>query len=1025
MQTLCAVKWQVLALKITKALKLHKQFGHPSAEKLVKLIRVAGWENSDLEKCITAVVNTCEICCRYKKARPSPVVSMPFASSFNELVAVDLKAYGKVHFLVMVDHATRFCAAIVISNKKAETVIRGLFLAWITIFGAPKKLLSDNGGEFNNADMRELGEQFNLKIMTTAAESPWSNGVCERLNAVLGNSVHKIQEDTGCCTEVALAWAVSSRNALSNFSGYSPNQLVFGRNPVYPSISENDPPALDLPEVSEIVRENLNAMHSAREDFVRKESDERVKRALRHNIRESFIEDIDTGSEVFYKRADSNKWHGPGVVIGRDGKQVLVKHGGVYVRVHSCRLSKAPETSVRNAGPSAVPRGENQTGPESVPNSAPVNRPPVRRRDSEDTTFAANEAVSDGTEPSEDAEPSPSDEEPSPSNEEPSSSEEEPSPSNEEPSSSEEEPTALAEAEGSTVEERSREQPAPMQLQSAVIKPKVGLRIQGICATTGEYFSGTIVSRAGKSTGKNKSCFNVKNDNDGNVNWVNFDEDFETWKVTSDEEEMLILLNSDAITEAKGKEIANWVQNDVYEEVEFNQQPLLSVRWVVTEKVKNGENVLKARLVARGFEEYTNELRKDSPTCAKESVRVTLAIAMAQNWECHSIDVKAAYLQGYQIDRDVYLNPPPEYRNGKVWKLKKTVYGLCDAARAWYLRVKCELQALNVEVSTVDPALFYWKNAGKCEGVICVYVDDFLWAGTKMFEESVINKIRDMFLIGGAECKSFKYIGLNIETFDEGVYVDQCQYASSLKPMCLSRKRSMEKGSDLVEAEKSEYRALIGQLNWIATHSRPDVSFDVCELSTKIKNAKVEDVLRLNKVIERVTHDHMKVFFPRLQSLDACHLECFSDASFGNLSDCGSQGGFIVFLKDRSGKRCPLLWQSKKIRRVVKSTLSAETMALLDCAEAAVYINFILCEVSGCQPLEVSCFVDNKSLVDSLQSTNAIEDRRLRIDMAVLRGMLDAKEVKSIAWIASAQQLANCLTKRGASTVQLRAAVSV
>ena len=83
--------------------------------------------------------------------------------------------------------------------------------------------------------------------------------------------------------------------------------------------------------------------------------------------------------------------------------------------------------------------------------------------------------------------------------------------------------------------------------------------------------------------------------------------------------------------------------------------------------------MLKARLVARGLEEYTNELRKDSPTCAKESVRVTLAIAMAQNWECHSIDVKAAYLQGYQIDRDVYLNPPPEFRNGKVWKLKKTV----------------------------------------------------------------------------------------------------------------------------------------------------------------------------------------------------------------------------------------------------------------------------------------------------------------------------------------------------------------
>ena len=41
---------------------------------------------------------------------------------------------------------------------------------------------------------------------------------------------------------------------------------------------------------------------------------------------------------VYYKRNDSNVWRGPGVVIGRDGKQVLVKHGGVYIRVNVCRL---------------------------------------------------------------------------------------------------------------------------------------------------------------------------------------------------------------------------------------------------------------------------------------------------------------------------------------------------------------------------------------------------------------------------------------------------------------------------------------------------------------------------------------------------------------------------------------------------------------------------------------------------------------------------------------------------------------
>ena len=45
---------------------------------------------------------------------------------------------------------------------------------------------------------------------------------------------------------------------------------------------------------------------------------------------------------MFYKINNEQRWHGPGQVIGRDGKQVLVKHGGTFVRVHSTRLSKIP-----------------------------------------------------------------------------------------------------------------------------------------------------------------------------------------------------------------------------------------------------------------------------------------------------------------------------------------------------------------------------------------------------------------------------------------------------------------------------------------------------------------------------------------------------------------------------------------------------------------------------------------------------------------------------------------------------------
>ena len=133
--------------------------------------------------------------------------------------------------------------------------------------------------------MRELCDMF-IKIMCTAAESPFSNGICERSNALLGNSVNKIIKDCHCDVEIALAWAVAARNTLLNSQGFSPNQVVFGFNPGFPSVYQNNLPAFESPDVSKVVCDNLSAMHAAHENFIQQESSERMKRALRHNIRQ-------------------------------------------------------------------------------------------------------------------------------------------------------------------------------------------------------------------------------------------------------------------------------------------------------------------------------------------------------------------------------------------------------------------------------------------------------------------------------------------------------------------------------------------------------------------------------------------------------------------------------------------------------------------------------------------------------------------------------------------------------------------
>jgi len=185
---------------------------------------------------------------------------------------MDLKDIGSKKVIHHVDHATRFSAATVIPSKKRGVIIDAVLKIWVSIFGSPKKILSDNGGEFTNDDFAEMAEKLNTKITTTAAESPWSNGINERHNGILGEMVLKTMEDTHCSIETALMWSVTAKNALANVYGFSPSQFVFGKNGSFPSVIHDKLPALDNEFSTEYMRKSLDVLHSARENYVKAES---------------------------------------------------------------------------------------------------------------------------------------------------------------------------------------------------------------------------------------------------------------------------------------------------------------------------------------------------------------------------------------------------------------------------------------------------------------------------------------------------------------------------------------------------------------------------------------------------------------------------------------------------------------------------------------------------------------------------------------------------------------------------------
>ena len=96
--------------------------------------------------------------------------------------------------------------------------------------------------------------------MTTAAQSPWSNGLVERHNATLAETLHKVLAEQKTDFETALAWTINAKNSLINVHGFSPSQLALGYNPQLPNVINNKLPALEEVSGQNVLSKHLNTM---------------------------------------------------------------------------------------------------------------------------------------------------------------------------------------------------------------------------------------------------------------------------------------------------------------------------------------------------------------------------------------------------------------------------------------------------------------------------------------------------------------------------------------------------------------------------------------------------------------------------------------------------------------------------------------------------------------------------------------------------------------------------------------------
>ena len=132
--------------------------------------------------------------------------------------------------------------------------------------------------------------------------------------------------------------------------------------------------------------------------------------------------------------------------------------------------------------------------------------------------------------------------------------------------------------------------------------------------------------------------------------------------------------------------------------------------------------------------------------------------------------------------------------------------------------------------------------------------------------------------------------------------VNQQSYIDGIEETSITNRK--DKSKPLNEFEQSQFRAICGQLNWAASQSHPNLSFEVCRLSTSLNKATIDDLLHANKPVRKCKQRSVCLKFQQLQK--PFHLVAFCDASHANLKDGSSQGGKIIFLEGKDGKIAPI-----------------------------------------------------------------------------------------------------------------------